>query len=123
MRLLLTAVFTSLLTACAATPSNSSWQEIGYKQGAKGLPMQTTANLEQRFDLDMVKKGEYTEYLAGFEQGKQKFCNPVQAYEYGTWGNRYKGQCSGLPEEALIAEQMKLGYERYIFSDSEGYYP
>ncbi|MPW37115.1 DUF2799 domain-containing protein [Vibrio sp. B1Z05] len=123
MRLFVITVFACLLVACAETPSNSSWQEIGYKQGAKGLQMQTTSDLQQRFDREMVQEEEYAEYVVGFEQGKKKFCNPVQAYEYGTWGNRYKGQCSGLPDEARIAEQMKLGYERYIFSDSEGRYP
>ncbi|GAM64848.1 hypothetical protein JCM19232_3141 [Vibrio ishigakensis] len=122
MRTLLIALGVSLLAGCAMTPESASWQELGAHRGGAGLKAESAEQLSNRYDLQEVNSQQYDEYTAGFEQGRNKYCNPAQAYNYGKLGNQYKGQCAGLPQEAEFAKKMNKGYQQLVFNSMKKYY-
>lgn len=122
MRILLIALGVSLLAGCAMTPESASWQELGAHRGGAGLKAESVDQLKNRYDLQQIDKQQYDEYLMGFEQGRDRYCNPAQAYDYGNLGNQYKGQCAGLPQEAEFKMKMDKGYQQLVFNSMKKYY-
>ena len=95
------------LAGCASMSANecaySSWQSVGYEDGAAGRSADAIANRRKACSKHGVAI-DYEAYRQGWERGVRAFCNPQRAYDLGSRGGSYHGQCPAeLNEDFVVA--------------------
>jgi hypothetical protein len=106
LKLIATSVLLASLSGCASLSKSeclsADWQDIGIRDGADGRPeeylirhAQACAKVEVTPDRE--------KWLAGREQGLDRFCVPYRAYQLGEYGSGFDvGICRRYDQERLI---------------------
>jgi len=86
---------------------NANWQDIGIRDGANGQPEEyliqhSTACAKVNVTPDRDR------WLAGREQGLERFCTPERAYQIGEYGGGFEpGICRNYDQERLFSAYQK----------------
>ena len=86
---------------------NADWQDIGIRDGANGQPEEyliqhSTACAKVNVTPDRER------WLAGREQGLERFCTPERAYQIGEYGSGFEpGICRNYDQERLFNAYQK----------------
>ncbi|WP_028864081.1 DUF2799 domain-containing protein [Psychromonas aquimarina] len=107
-----------LLTSCSANYDNSgspNWFKTGERSAVSGELLVSAVNLAKEMKLDAVTASDYEEYLQGYQQGLDKFCDVNNAFLMGAKGHRYHGQCEGRRNEPQFKYEWARGLAQVIY--------
>jgi len=94
------------LSGCASLSKseclNANWEDIGVRDGANGQPEEYLI----QHSTACAKVGvtpDREHWLAGHEQGLERFCTPQRAYQIGEYGGGFDaGICRNFDQERLF---------------------
>lgn len=108
---ILAALAVLSMSGCASLSKsecmNANWQDIGIRDGANGQPEEyliqhSTACAKVHVTPDRAR------WLAGREQGLERFCTPARAYQIGEYGGGFEpGICRNFDPERLFDAYQK----------------
>jgi hypothetical protein len=106
IRILATLAVCSAFSGCASLSKNeclnADWQDIGVRDGANGQPEEYLI----QHSTACAKVGvvpDRERWLAGREQGLERFCTPQRAYQIGEYGGSFDaGICRNHDQERLF---------------------
>jgi hypothetical protein len=111
MRILTALAVCATFSGCASLSQNeclnASWQDIGIRDGANGQPEEyliqhSTACAKVGVTPDRER------WLAGREQGLERFCTPQRAYQIGEYGGNFDAAiCRNYDQERLFDAHTK----------------
>lgn len=106
IQVLTTLALLATLCGCASISKNeclsANWQDIGIRDGANGQPEEyliqhSTACAKVGVTPDRER------WLAGREQGLERFCTPQRAYQIGEYGGGFDAAiCRNYDQERLL---------------------
>jgi hypothetical protein len=117
MRLMTSVLLLSIgLTGCAAMSEKeckrADWDEVGYRDGFAGYePIKRLASYRDACKKVSVKPDQ-ANYMAAWEQGVAKYCEPGNGFEVGRRGDTYEGVCTGKTA-SLFRLNYDAGYRIY----------
>ena len=106
MRIFAALALCATLGGCASLSKdeclNADWQNIGVRDGANGQPEEYLI----QHSTACAKVGvtpDRTRWLAGREQGLERFCTPQRAYQIGEYGGSFDAAiCRNFDPERLF---------------------
>jgi hypothetical protein len=98
----LCAAFSGCASLSKSECLNADWQDIGVRDGANGQPEEYLI----RHSTACAKVGvtpDRERWLAGREQGLERFCTPQRAYQIGEYGGSFDAAiCRNFDQERLF---------------------
>ena len=106
VKLITTAVLLASLGGCASLSKNeclsADWQDIGIRDGADGRPEEYLIRHASACAKVQVTP-DRERWLAGREQGLDRFCVPYRAYQLGEYGGSFDvGICRRYDQDRLV---------------------
>ncbi|WP_061509263.1 DUF2799 domain-containing protein [Endozoicomonas montiporae] len=80
---------------------NADWKQIGFEDALIGRPMSRIGDHRSACAQHNIVPDQ-EQYKVGFDDGLERFCLPVTAYEFGKQGKTYNNQCPTASHQAFI---------------------
>ncbi|MGY0616593.1 DUF2799 domain-containing protein [Vibrio sp. FJH11] len=113
MKLPLLILMSYILIGCSSVSEQSmlaqsgEWYSVGLIDGQQGNYQRARVELVTLSDLG---EEELQQYKKGYVTGISSYCSPDSAYEQGSYGIRYRGQCANTEFEDLAVEKWQAAY-------------
>ncbi len=122
MRFSFIILLSYVLIGCSTSGSEQSmlaqsgeWYSIGVLDGQQGHYQRARVELTTLSD---VGEEGFQQYKQGYAKGISKYCEPDSAYEQGSSGVRYQGQCVNTEFEDLAVQKWQSAYEDALAMES-----
>jgi hypothetical protein len=96
------------------------WQELGFRDGAKGLNQRTPSRLSELGEQS-AQSVDYSSYEEGYLTGISEYCNPNHAYQIGLSGQSYNGVCDSEEDSQRFRMEWQRGWGDYNVGDNDHY--
>lgn len=106
------------LNDTTALIKKGDWTAIGERDGMRGLPSRSIADLDKLALSAGVESVNLGNYETGYNTGIERYCDVGNAYEIGLSGMQYLGVCAYKSDGLRFQMQWQRGYDYFQAGDS-----